>query len=162
MKIFWFTGLSGAGKTTLAKKIRDKLKKKKYKIKIIDGDIFRKKTKNKNNFTKTNVIKNNLKIINYIKRIQKKYHFILFSVKKFGSNYYEILVKCNINELIKRDTKGLYKLANEKKINNLIGYKSKIKYEKSNYKVVTINTSKLSKAESIKKILKSLKNEKKN
>ena len=174
MKIFWFTGLSGAGKTTLAKKIRDKLKKKKYKIKIIDGDIFRKKTKNKNNFTKTNVIKNNLKIINYIKRIQKKYHFILVSVispflktrsfakKKFGSNYYEILVKCNINELIKRDTKGLYKLANEKKINNLIGYKSKIKYEKSNYKVVTINTSKLSKAESIKKILKSLKNEKKN
>ena len=85
-----------------------------------------------------------------------------FAKKKFGSNYYEILVKCNINELIKRDTKGLYKLVTEKKINNLIGYKSKIKYEKSNYKVVTINTSKLSKAESVKKILKLLKNEKKN
>ena len=42
-KIIWFTGLSGSGKTTLANYISKKLKAKKYKIKIIDGDIFRKK-----------------------------------------------------------------------------------------------------------------------
>ena len=75
---------------------------------------------------------------------------------KFGNNYLEILIKCNIKELIKRDTKGLYKLAKEKKIKNLIGYKSKIKYEKSTYKVVSIDTGKLNKLESVKKILRNI------
>jgi len=42
-KILWFTGLSGAGKTTLANIISKKLKKKKFKVKKIDGDLFRKK-----------------------------------------------------------------------------------------------------------------------
>ena len=64
-KIIWFTGLSGSGKTTLANYISKKLKAKKYKIKIIDGDIFRKKNKF-NRFTKKSIIKNNLSIINYI------------------------------------------------------------------------------------------------
>ena len=44
-KIIWFTGLSGSGKTTLAKLISKKLKKRKYKVKEIDGDVFRKKKK---------------------------------------------------------------------------------------------------------------------
>ena len=42
-KIIWFTGLSGSGKTTLSKKLMKKLSSKKFKVKIIDGDIFRKK-----------------------------------------------------------------------------------------------------------------------
>ena len=168
MKIIWFTGLSGSGKTTLAKKVKTKLKKKNYKIKIIDGDTFRKKTKNKNNFTKINIIRNNLDIITHVESIQHKYDYIIVSVIspllktrkiakiKFGSNYLEILIKCNIKELIKRDTKGLYKLAKEKKIKNLIGYKSAIKYEKSNYRIINIDTVKLSKLESVKKILRNI------
>ena len=169
MKIIWFTGLSGSGKTTLAKEIKKKFEKKNYKIKLIDGDIFRKKTRNINNFTKINIIKNNVKIISYINTIQKKYDYIIVSVispllktrtiarKKFGNNYFEIFTKCNIKELIKRDTKGLYKLAAEKKIKNLIGYKSKIIYERSNYKILTINTDRLSKSDSVNKILKNVK-----
>ena len=51
-KIIWFTGLSGAGKTTLSNKLYEHLKNKNFKIKRIDGDIFRKKIKNRNNFTK--------------------------------------------------------------------------------------------------------------
>ena len=42
-KIIWFTGLSGAGKTTLSLNLFKKLKKLKFKVKKIDGDIFRKK-----------------------------------------------------------------------------------------------------------------------
>jgi adenylylsulfate kinase len=47
-KIVWFTGLSGSGKTTLSHYVSKKLKAKKYKIKTIDGDIFRKKKRLKN------------------------------------------------------------------------------------------------------------------
>ena len=39
-KILWFTGLSGAGKTTLSNKLFKILKKKSIKVKKIDGDTW--------------------------------------------------------------------------------------------------------------------------
>jgi adenylylsulfate kinase-like enzyme len=48
-KILWFTGLSGVGKSTLSKILGTKLSKLSFKVKIIDGDIFRTKNKNKKN-----------------------------------------------------------------------------------------------------------------
>ena len=167
-KILWFTGLSGAGKSTLSKILGIKLLKLNFKIKIIDGDIFRNKNKNKNIFSKTNIIKNNLAIINYIKKIQKKYDFILVSVispllitrniarSKFGANYFEIYVKCKIKTLEKRDTKKLYARAKKNIIKNLIGYNSNIKYEVSRYKKIIIDTDKLSKLKSINLIIKKI------
>ena len=165
-KILWFTGLSGAGKSTLSKILGIKLSKLSFKVKIIDGDIFRTKNKNKNNFSKTNILKNNLSIISYIKKIQKKYDFILVSVispllitrnlarTKFGLNYFEIFVKCKIKTLEKRDTKQLYARAKKNIIKNLIGYNSNIKYEVSKYKKIIIDTDKLTKFKSINTIIK--------
>ena len=72
--------------------------------------------------------------------------------------YYEIYVYCKLSTLKKRDTKGLYKKADKKIITNLIGYKSDLKYEKSKYKKLLVNTDALSKTESIKKILKKINN----
>ena len=167
-KILWFTGLSGAGKSTLSKILGIKLSKLSFKVKIIDGDIFRTKNKNKNNFSKTNILKNNLSIINYIKKIKKKYDFILVSVispllitrniarTKFGVNYFEIYVKCKITTLEKRDTKNLYAMAKKNIIKNLIGYNSNIKYEVSKYKKIIIDTDKLTKFKSINLIIKKI------
>ena len=67
-KIIWLTGLSGSGKTTISKYLFKLLKKKKFKILKVDGDIFRKKSKNKNKFSIKNITKNNLKIIYYVKK----------------------------------------------------------------------------------------------
>ena len=165
-KIIWFTGLSGTGKSTLARILSTKLLKFNFKVKIVDGDNFRKKNKNDNSFSRANILKNNLSIINYIKKIQKNYDFILVSVIspflktrnisriKFGKNYFEIYLKCKIVTLEKRDTKKLYAKAKNDIIKNLIGYKSEIKYEISKYKKITIDTDKLSKFKSIKKIIK--------
>ena len=167
-KILWFTGLSGVGKSTLSKILGIKLTKLNFKVKIIDGDIFRTKNKNKNNFSKTNILKNNLSIINYIKKIKKKYDFILVSVispllitrniarTKFGVNYFEIYVKCKIKTLEKRDTKQLYARAKKNIIKNLIGYNSNIKYEVSRHKKIIIDTDKLSKLKSINLIIKKI------
>tara|TARA_Y100000591_G_C21807435_1_gene685761 strand:- start:414 stop:929 length:516 start_codon:yes stop_codon:yes gene_type:complete len=164
-KIIWFTGLSGSGKTTLANLLYGYLKKNKNKkIKKIDGDIFRKKS-NFNSFTKKNIIKNNFRIIKYIESITSKYNVILVSVispilktrkianEKFKNYYYEIYTKCSLKKLVKRDPKGLYNLASQNKIKNLIGYNSKINYEKSSYKILSINTGLNSKKECLRKIL---------
>jgi len=172
-KIIWFTGLSGAGKTTLAKILSKRLVKLNFKVQNIDGDNFRKKNKNNNKFSKSNIIENNLSIIKHTKKIQKKYDFIIVSVIspllktrnfariQFGKNYYEVYVKCKIKTLEQRDTKKLYEKAKNKLIKNLIGYNSKIRYEISKYKKITINTDILNKSNSIKKILKKILDEKK-
>ena len=163
-KIIWLTGLSGSGKTTLCEKIKKYLSKK-YKCLTIDGDIFRKKNK-QFSFSKKNIIKNNLQIINYINKNLEKYDYILVSVisplKKtrayayriFKQNYYEIYVYASITTLLKRDTKGLYNLSQKGLIKNLIGYKSKISYELSDHKYLKINTNILSPYSCLKKILK--------
>ena len=161
-KIIWLTGLSGAGKTTLSKKIKKTLKNR--KCLLVDGDIFRKKNK-QFSFSKKNITKNNLQIINYCKKNTIKYDYILVSVisplkktrkyayKIFKDNYFEIYVFANIKTLIARDTKGLYELSKKGLINNLIGYNSKINYEKSNHKYLRVNTGKLSLEQSMDKIL---------
>ena len=163
-KIVWLTGLSGSGKTTLSKILLKKLLNKKYKVKHIDGDIFRKKKKT-NSFTKKNIIKNNMSIINYVKKIQTKYDYIIISVispliktrtyakQTFKEKYFEIFVSCKIKNLEIRDTKGLYKKAKKNIIQNLIGYNSKIRYEKSPYKRIVVITDKYSVKECISKIL---------
>ena len=78
-KIIWFTGISGVGKTTLSNSFYEKFKKK-FKIKKVDGDIFRKKNKTPNSFLKKNIIRNNKMIINHVDKIRQKYQIILVSV----------------------------------------------------------------------------------
>lgn len=170
-KIIWFTGLSGAGKSTISNFLFDILKKKKYKVLKVDGDNFRKKAKNTKNFSLKDITKNNFQIISYLKKKCNKYDFTLVSVisplKKtrnyakniFQKNYFEVNVYCSLKTLVKRDTKGLYKKAIEKKINNLIGFNSRINYQKSNYKIIKVNTDKLSIQKSALKVLKIIRNE---
>ena len=74
--------------------------------------------------------------------------------KTFGKNYIEVFVYCSLKILKKRDTKGLYLKAKKKKLKNLIGVNSKIKYETTNYSKIKVDTTKLNKKESINKIIK--------
>ena len=165
-KVIWLTGLSGAGKTTLCKKIKLYLKNK--KCLLVDGDIFRKKNK-QFSFSKKNIIKNNLRIIDYCKKKFDKYDYILVSVisplkktrkyayKIFKENYFEIYIFASLQILKKRDTKGLYNLSTKGLIKNLIGYNSKINYEKSDHKYLRINTNKFTADQSVLKIIRYIK-----
>ena len=166
-KIIWFTGLSGSGKTTLSNYIFKKLKNKKFKVKKIDGDIFRKKNK-VNKFTREGIIKNNLEIIKKISDIMLKYDYIIISVisplkqtrklayNKFKENYFEVYTKCSIKKLIKRDPKKLYFKAKNNLIKDLIGFNSKIQYEETNYKKIIVNTGNNTIRQSADKIFKKI------
>lgn len=164
-KVIWFTGLSGSGKSTLAIKLKEYLDFNKFKTLHIDGDKFRKKNKDKNIFTKQNILENNNQIINHITKKINNFEYILVSVisplkktrikakKTFRQKYFEVFVKCSLRELKRRDTKNLYKLADKGKMKNLIGYKSKINYETTSYKKISINTDKMSVKVSLQKII---------
>ncbi len=80
----------------------------------------------------------------------------IFAHKKFSKDYFEVYTRCNLKELIRRDTKKLYIKARYNQIKNLIGYNSNIKYEKTNYKKIIVDTGKESIKQSAEKILKKI------
>ena len=112
-KVIWFTGLSGSGKTTLATAVLKKLTRYGFKVKKIDGDSFRKKTNNKNKFSKKNIIQNNNLIINYINRKKYNYDFLIVSVisplrttrlkakRKFKTPIQTAILKANLKHILK-------------------------------------------------------------
>tara|TARA_B100000768_G_scaffold156552_1_gene154175 strand:+ start:57 stop:578 length:522 start_codon:yes stop_codon:yes gene_type:complete len=113
--IFFLTGLPGAGKTALSKKLYENLKKNKVKVKNIDGDKFRKKITNRNYDDQSRESIGRLKIKEAIKYYDKGYFVIVSGVaykKKWRNDlrklcenrlYKEIYLKCSINECIKRN-----------------------------------------------------------
>ena len=136
MLLIQLTGLSGAGKSTIAAGVKELLDKAGYASIIIDGDEYRKTLCKDLGFSKEDRFEN-------IRRLGK----LAFSFTENGTiaiiaaiNPFEeirkelkdeygaktVWVNCDLEELIKRDTKGLYKKAllpdnNPDKIHNLTG-----------------------------------------
>ena len=133
MKIFWFTGLSGAGKTTIAKKAKDALEQEGKKVLLIDGDEMRASYPKPLGFSREDIIQNNRFIADLCKKRSSEVDYILVSVitpfrqmrcelkEIFAEQYVEIYVKASLEEVIRRDVKGLYKKALAGQISNFIG-----------------------------------------
>lgn len=167
--IVWFTGLSGAGKSTLAAGLGLALKKKNSSIKIVDGDMFRKKRGTQGKLSKEEIISNNHQIIERCSELIDNYDYLIVAVispypetrnharKKFGDKYFEVFVDCPPEELLRRDTKGLYRKAINGEIDNLIGFSEKSPYEKPGSPDVVLETSKMSIETSVSILLEKLK-----
>lgn len=130
-------GLSGAGKTTLAHAVKDELISKNLKVEIIDGDEYRKVICKDLSFTQNDRIEN-IRRLGFIGNILARngviailsaispYEVAREELKTQYQNVYSVWLDCPIEELIKRDTKGLYRRAllpdaDPDKINNLTG-----------------------------------------
>ncbi|MCX6205017.1 MAG: adenylyl-sulfate kinase [Bacteroidetes bacterium] len=121
MPIFQFTGLSGAGKTTLANATAQLFADKGIPIEIIDGDVYRKTICKDLGFSKEDRMENirRLGLAAHPFSIQNKIVIISAinpyeEVRKelavhFGAK--TIYIKCGIDILTQRDTKGLYRRA---------------------------------------------------
>ncbi|WP_428026059.1 adenylyl-sulfate kinase [Arcobacter sp.] len=133
-KIVWLTGLSGAGKSTLSESVKKLLEKDNYKVQIIDGDTVRENYPEKLGFTKADITKNNYHIVDLcLREDMQNLDFILVPViapirqvreeikSLLKDKYIEVYVKASLNEVKRRDTKGLYKKAEDGHINNMIG-----------------------------------------
>ena len=96
--ILWFTGISGVGKTLIAKNIYKILSKRKKNLVHVDGDVFRKMLGNDLGYTLKDRNKNAERIIN----------FVGYGIKNFKSDTASLKL---INNGSKRDfLKNCYKL----------------------------------------------------
>ena len=147
-QVVWITGLSGAGKTTIARLLLKKIKK--FKPVHLDGDKLRDilSITNKNTFSKKDRIKIGLIYSKLSKYLYDQGHLVIVSVmalnsktfnwnKKYIKNYFEIYLDVPIDELQKRDPKGIYKNFSKGLISNVAGLDLKFdKPKKPNLKII--------------------------
>ena len=117
-----FTGLSGAGKTTLANLVRYELIRQNYKVEIIDGDEYRKTICSDLGFSKEDRI-TNIRRLGFIGSLLAKNEIIVIlsainpyedirkEIEIQYNNTFTVWINCSNEKLIERDTKGLYKRA---------------------------------------------------
>jgi len=145
--------MSGSGKSTLAEYIKDTYQKEGYSVRIIDGDDIRDRDVEKLGFGRKDVEVNNLRIAKLcLESKDSGFDLILVPVispydevrKKTRSllepYYHLVYVEADIDSLKKRDTKGLYKAADQGLINNLIGYSEINPYDKPSDADFVVNT----------------------
>ena len=135
--IIQFCGLSGSGKSTIAGRIKEVLTKQGINIEIIDGDEYRKvlcpdlgfsKQDRNQNIRRLAFVASKLSAFDIVTIICaiNPYEEIRQEVKVNYPNVRTVFVNCNLETLVERDTKGLYKKAllpegHPDKITNLTG-----------------------------------------
>ncbi|MEQ8324752.1 MAG: adenylyl-sulfate kinase [Vicingaceae bacterium] len=132
--VFWFTGLSGSGKTSIAVGLEKELNKKSILTQVLDGDNIRSGINRNLGFSEEDRMEN-------IRRIAEVSKLFLecgvVTINCFVSptgamrkmakdiigaeNFYEVFVNTPIEECEKRDVKGLYKKARKGEITNFTG-----------------------------------------
>ncbi len=137
MLLIQLTGLSGSGKTTIANGVKKLLEQKDYRVEVIDGDIYRKilcpdlgfsKEDRNENIQRLGFVANllaNNGVIAILAAINP-YEEIRRALREYGPHVNTVWINCDIETLIKRDTKQLYKKAmlpdnHPGKISNLSG-----------------------------------------
>ena len=131
--LYWITGLSGSGKTSISKIIYNNFRKKKDNIVFLDGDSMRRILNLET--TGFDVITRKKNAYIYVQLAQlltnQGIDVIFATIAMFNEirdwnrknifNYIEIYIKSNIETLVKRDNKGIYGKIKEKKIKNVVG-----------------------------------------
>ena len=162
--VIWLTGLSGAGKTTIAEILFEEFKKQKKPVELLDGDIIRKLFPN-TGFSKEARIEHIKRVAFTASRLEQHGINVIVSLispfeesrefaKSLCKNFHEIYIATPLEECQRRDPKGLYKKYNEGLIKNLSGVDEI--YEAPKNPKATINTigrSPLSCAEEILRLL---------
>ncbi|MDD3443307.1 MAG: adenylyl-sulfate kinase [Sulfurimonas denitrificans] len=151
--LVWITGLSGSGKTTIGKNVFKKLKKEHSNIVFLDGDVFREILGNDLSYSKKDRIKNAKRIHKMCKfLVNQDISVVCATMSLFKeihrlnrdniTNYHEVFIECDLEELIKRDQKGLY----SKSKKNVVGID--LDYDKPKQCELTIDNTQKNNLES--------------
>jgi adenylyl-sulfate kinase len=158
----WFTGLSGAGKSTLAEALAPVLKSRGHRVEILDGDVVRTNLSKGLGFSKEDRDTNILRIgfvahllarngVAVITAAISPYRDIRDQNRSLIGDFVEVYAKCSIEELTRRDVKGLYERALRGEIQNFTGISDP--YEEPTNPEVVVDTETERMEESLARIL---------
>ncbi|MBK7994701.1 MAG: adenylyl-sulfate kinase [Blastocatellia bacterium] len=158
----WFTGLSGAGKTTLAHIVETELRHRGLKVEILDGDVVRTNLSKGLGFSKEDR-DTNIRRIGFVCHLLSRngvaaisaaispYREIRDEVRKMIGDFVEVYVHCPLEVCAQRDVKGLYAKAMAGQIPGFTGVSDP--YEAPLNPEVMVDSSKETPEESAKKII---------
>lgn len=140
--LYWITGLSGAGKTTVGNALYYELRKYKDNVVILDGDILKRLVGDSLGYSKEDRKKRAYYYSNLCKTLTDQGISVVIctiamydEVRNWNRNniekYIEIFLKVDLETLIKRDRKGLYSKQASGKINNIAGLDQDVEYPKN-------------------------------
>ncbi len=152
--ILWFTGLSGAGKSTISVAVEAALHERGILTMVLDGDNIRHGLCSDLGFNEIDRQENIRRIGETAKLFMESGVVILTAfISPFRSDrqiarslvaeedFSEVYIKCPLEVCEKRDTKGLYAKARKGEINNFTGISSP--YEEPENAQLTLNTDAL-------------------
>ena len=129
----WFTGLSGAGKSTIAHIVAEELQRRNQPVEIMDGDVVRTHLSKGLGFSKEDRDEN-IRRIGFVCNLLSKhgvfaiaaaispYRAIRDEVRASADGkFFEIYVATPLEECARRDVKGIYEKAFAGEIKNFTG-----------------------------------------
>lgn len=141
--VIWLTGLAGAGKTTFASELFKYLKQSHKNTILLDGDVFR-NIFGESGFTRDERLKIAYKINALVSFLEQNQLLVIVATMSLFDeiytlnrtnfkNYFEVYIKCDFNELIRRDKKALYSKALNREIQNVVGVDIKFDEPKAHF-----------------------------
>jgi adenylyl-sulfate kinase len=159
----WFTGLSGAGKTTISRLVEAELRERGSRVEVLDGDIVRENLSKGLGFSKQDR-DTNIRRIAFVADLLSRngvpvitaaispYREIRDEARELmGDRFIEIFVKASVEVCAERDVKGLYEKAFKGEIKEFTGVSDP--YEPPLNPELTLDTEHQSPEESAGKIL---------
>lgn len=130
--VVWMTGLSGAGKTTIAKILVGELRARGLRVERLDGDVVRKSLTKDLGFSKEDRDLNIERVTFVAKLLSRNrvacvcsfispYQSVRDKIRLETTNFLEVYIHAELETLIERDVKGLYKKAIAGEIPNFTG-----------------------------------------
>src|SRR3989440_7359807 len=129
----WFTGLSGAGKTTISKLPEEELRQRRQRLEILDGDVVRETLSKGLGFSKEDR-DTNIRRIAFVADLLSRngVPVIPAAISPYretrrearalmGERFIEVYVKASVETCAARDVKGLYEKACSGEIKEFTG-----------------------------------------
>ncbi len=165
--VVWFTGLSGSGKSSIAKELERRLFERGAQTMLLDGDQVRHGLCGDLGFSNEDRDENirrvaqvarlffeqgNLTVCTFISPFKKERELARSLIAE--GRFVEVFVDCDLEECKRRDPKGLYKRAMEGKIQNFTGITSP--YEAPTNAEIVIDTASMSVEEAVEMVIRHL------